>query len=89
MGTVAFHLWRQQILCERRDDCSREEIRGEHGKDNRLGEWHKEIFRDTGEKEDRDKNDANAKGRDEGRHRNLCRAIKDAFLDRPPSAMLR
>ena len=83
MRTVTLHLWREQVLGKGRDDRPREEIRGQHGKDHRLGQRHEEIFRGAGEEKNRDKNDANAKRRDERRHRNLGRTIEDAFLHRP------
>ena len=50
----------QQIQGHGWNDGSREKIRGQHGKDNGFGKWHKEKFRDASEKEHGQEHDADA-----------------------------
>jgi hypothetical protein len=69
----------QEIHCRRGYKGAGEDIRGKHGKDYRLcggGQTDSELLRP---KEHGEEDDTVAECRDQGRHRNLGRAIKDGL----------
>ena len=72
----------QQILRQRRHQRARQHVRRQHREDHGLAERHEEVARHAGEEEQRHEDDADADRRDEGRHRNLLRAVEDGLLER-------
>ena len=71
----------QQILCHRRHDGSREEVRCEHREDHRLRQRNEQIPRDAAKKEHRHKYDADCEGRNERRDRDLCGSGQNRVFD--------
>ena len=70
----------QQIHRQRWHQCSRENVRRQHGEDDRFGQRHEEIARDAAQEEHRQKHDADAERRHQGRHRDLRRAFEDRIV---------
>ena len=71
-----------QIFHHHRHERAREDIRGEHGEDDRERERREEVFRRAIEENDRDEDDTDGERGNEGRHGDLLRAVEDRPLDR-------
>ena len=67
----------EQVAHHGRDDGAGEQVAREHREDDGLGERREEVLRDARDEHDRDEHDADAERRDEGRGRDLLRAVED------------
>ena len=65
------------MMRHRRDQRSREQVRGQHRVDDGEGERGEKKLRDAGEQRDRKKHDANRERADQRRSGNLIGAIED------------
>ena len=75
------HMLPQPVQRQRRDQCSRQHIRGQHGEHDRFGQRCEQVFGDTAQEEDRHEHDADRECRDQRRHGDLVRAFHDRLVD--------
>ena len=71
----------QQILGHGRDQRPREQIGGEHGEHHRFRQRNEQVARHAGEEEHGQKHDADGKGGNKCRDRDLLRAIQNRLLN--------
>ena len=67
---------------QRRHQCPRQDVAGQHGEHHRLRQRHKQVVGHPGQEEHRHEHNTDAKGRDEGRHRDLLRAVQNGVVQR-------
>ena len=79
---VELELCREKEVHHRRDESSREEVGREHGEDNGHGERCEEELCRAGEQDDRDEDDADGEGRDEGGSGDLLGGVEDGAHQR-------
>ena len=77
---VDMHL--EQVHGHRRHQGPREHVGSEHGEDHCFRERNEQEPRDAAEEEHRHEDDTDAKRGDQGRDRNLRRALKDRMAKR-------
>src|ERR1700730_17663246 len=73
----AMILLAQQIHCQSGYKSAREDVGRKHGKNHCLREGNKQIAGDAVKEKHREEDNTDAECRDQGRHRNLGRAIQD------------
>src|SRR5579863_2351016 len=71
----------QEILGHRGDQGARQEVGGQHGKNDRFGEWDEQVARHAGEKEHGNEDNADGERGDKGRRGDLLRAVEDGVFD--------
>ena len=72
----------QQVHCHRRNQRARDEVRGHHREDDRLGERGEQELGGAGDEEDRHENDTDRERRNESGKRNLLRAVQNRLTNR-------
>ena len=63
------------------DEGSRQDVGGDHGEDDGLGQRHEEIAGDAGEEEHGQEDDADGERRDQGGDGDLCGAFQDGVVE--------
>ena len=71
----------QQVFGHGGHDGAREDVGGEHGEDDGLGQRHEQIFRHAAEEEHGHEDDADGDGGDERGNGDLRGAVEDGLLD--------
>ena len=71
----------EQVLCHRRDQRPRKQVRGQHGKYHRFGHRNKQVSRHAGQKKHWNKHDADGQGRHERRNCDLLRTVENRLLN--------
>ena len=71
----------QEVLGHGRHDGARQDVRGEHGEEDGLGQRHEEILRHAAQKEHGHEDDADGEGGDQRGHGDLRGAVEDGLLD--------
>ncbi len=64
-------------FCERRNQRTRENVRGQHREHDRFGQWDEQEFGDAGEQEHGHEHDADRQGRDQRRQSDLVGAVEN------------
>ena len=72
----------QQVHGEGRHQGTGQDVRRDHGKDDRFGQRNKKILRYAAQEEHGQEDDTDAQCRHQGRHGNLRGSIQDAVVKR-------
>ena len=78
----------EQVLLQGRNQRARQEVRREHGEDDRHRQGNEERLRGARDESDRHEDDADAQRGHEGRRRDLARAVEDRLDQRLAQAAL-
>ncbi len=85
---VHLRIFRQQVVCHRRHERPRQQVREQHRVHDRERERQEEVLGDAAEEHDRREDDADGERADERRHRDLLRAREDRLDERPAGGVV-
>ena len=81
LGTIGFVLVpAHDVHHQRGNQRARKQVGGEHGEHHRLRQRHEQIARYAGQEEHRHEHNADAQGGNEGRDRDLLRAVQNGLF---------